>query len=236
MKHSPHQGFPGEQHFIRDLLALSQRYDIELGDRQAMLCTRHVQAMLQWNLRTNLTRITQPEEILSKHLLDALLPARWLPRQGPALDIGTGAGFPGLPLKILYPDLHMVLLEANHKKVSFLKILLSQLRLEGIAALQGRWETFTGVDHPLLRAPLALITMRALKLPGRSFGIFAAKVLQPGGIFAYWSGPPAAVAEPDAEPEIMGHEFTFEGAHGYELPRDSGRRRLLIWKRNAGPP
>jgi 16S rRNA (guanine527-N7)-methyltransferase len=232
MKHYPHQGFPGEQDFIRDLLALSQSYDIALGARQAMLCTRHVQAMLQWNLRSNLTRITQPEEILYKHLLDALLPARWLPRQGLALDIGTGAGFPGLPLKILYPDLHMVLLEANHKKISFLKVLLSQLRLEKLTALQGRWEALTSIEHPLVREPFALITMRALKLPGRSFGIFAAKVLQPGGIFAYWSGPPLTVAEPNAEQEIMGQEFTFQGAHGYELPRDSGRRQLLVWKLN----
>jgi 16S rRNA (guanine527-N7)-methyltransferase len=231
MQYNPIRGLPEPQALTRNLIALCEHHGVPLGPDQAKLCIRHVQAMLQWNLRSNLTRITQADEILSKHLLDSLLPARWLPRQGLALDIGTGAGFPGIPLKILFPDLHMVLLEANHKKTSFLKILIPQLQLEGLSALQGRWETFATINDSLVRQPFELITMRALKILDKTFGLFAARILLPGGMFAHWSGPQSAVAEPVAAQKIMGEAFSFEGCHNYALPHDAGKRQLLIWKR-----
>ncbi|MHC1725594.1 MAG: 16S rRNA (guanine(527)-N(7))-methyltransferase RsmG [Syntrophobacteraceae bacterium] len=85
-------------------------------DAEANLCTRHVNLMLEWNRRLNLTRIVSHNDIIVKHLLDSIVPAKYLPHSGPALDVGTGAGFPGIPLKIMSPALDFLLLDSNRKK------------------------------------------------------------------------------------------------------------------------
>ncbi len=194
--------------------------------------------MLMWNQRSNLTRIIQPEAILIKHLVDSLLPSRWLPRHGLAIDIGTGAGFPGVPLKILHPDLHMVLVESHGKKVSFLKVLLGQLGLQRLTVLPARWEDLCETDSPVAPASAALITMRALKLPDRGFAAFAARTLQPGGILAHWSGPdnetgPSPQRTTGVDLSVQsGGTLIFAGSHDYHLPRQYGARRLSLWQRH----
>ena len=105
-----------DDEFAGLILKFSGSAGIHLTEKQALLLSRHIRIMLEWNSRLNLTRITEPEEIIIKHLLDSILPAKFLPSSGYALDVGTGAGFPGIPLKIVYPDLHMLLLDSNRKK------------------------------------------------------------------------------------------------------------------------
>jgi 16S rRNA (guanine527-N7)-methyltransferase len=226
-----------ESAFVAELLALCQAEGIGLGLDQAMLCCRHVQLMLMWNQRSNLTRILQPEAILIKHLVDSLLPSRWLPRQGLAIDIGTGAGFPGVPLKILHPELRMVLVESHGKKVSFLKVLLGQLGLQRLTTLHTRWEALGEAGSPVAQASAALITMRALKLPDRGFAAFAARTLQPGGFLAHWSGPDNVIGlSPQRATGVdlsvqSGGTLVFSGSYDYHLPRHYGARRLSLWQR-----
>ncbi len=224
--------------FISQLLALCHTEHVELTADQAQLCQRHVQLMLLWNRRTNLTRITQPEAIVFKHLLDSLLPVRWLPRRGRAIDVGSGAGFPGVPLKILCPDLDMVLLESHGKKVSFLKMLSAELGLEHLTVLQSRWEDLVARSGPAAPASAALITMRAVKPRWELFTTFAAQTLEPGGILAYWSGPKspesaAQTAEPTLDlASLSGGKLELVGCHEYQLPQGYGTRRLLRWRRH----
>ena len=159
--------------FLRTLLALMEEYGIPFSEEQAGICYEHISLMLDWNRRCNLTRITDSREIIEKHLLDSLIPARWLPRAGPAMDIGTGPGFPGIPLKVLHPELEMLLLESNRKKTSFLKVVLSRLSLLNVRVLESRWEELVHADHPLLETPLMLVTMRAVRLgAGSSFTVY----------------------------------------------------------------
>jgi 16S rRNA (guanine527-N7)-methyltransferase len=230
---------PGEPDFVDELLALCRTEGIDLSADQARLCHCHIELMLVWNRRSNLTRITQPEAILTKHLLDSLLPARWLPRQGRAIDVGTGAGFPGVPLKILCPDLHMLLLESHGKKVSFLKVLLSELGLDHLEVLHNRWEDLLGATAPVAPGSVSLITVRALKLPGKRFGEFAAGTLEPGGILAYWGGPndredSSQIPAPDLDLSALSDgKLEFGGCHEYRLPRNYGTRRLLLWQRRG---
>src|SRR5260370_21820863 len=102
---------------------------------------RYRQELLDWNTRMNLTAITDPEEVLIKHLLDSLsvLKVYDNPRTR-LLDIGSGAGFPGLPLKIVRPQWQVVLLEATRKKVAFLQHMIETLQLENVEALHARAE------------------------------------------------------------------------------------------------
>src|SRR6266852_5892401 len=112
---------------------------LELGEQQLDQFLRYQQELLEWNTRINLTAITDPEEVLIKHFLDSL--SLLLVYDRPAvrlLDIGSGAGFPGLPLKLVRPQWRVTLLEATGKKVAYLRHMVETLQLEGVEAVHGR--------------------------------------------------------------------------------------------------
>ncbi len=119
------------------------------------------QELLDWNTRFNLTAITDPEEVLIKHFLDSLslLIAYDRPRAR-LLDIGAGAGFPGLPLKIVRPQWHVTLLEATNKKVLFLRHMIEILQLKGLEAVHGRAEELG--HNQQYRASFDVVTARAV--------------------------------------------------------------------------
>jgi 16S rRNA (guanine527-N7)-methyltransferase len=124
--------------------------------------TAHQAARLQtlldelgrWNRRINLTAITDPTAMVSGHVLDSLVVRPWL--KGPAvIDIGTGAGFPGLPLAIVEPDLQFTLLDSNGKKISFVRHMLGELGLDNAEAVKARAEDYapgTRFDTVIARA------------------------------------------------------------------------------------
>lgn len=214
------------------LKAHADEAGIHLTARQAFLCSEHARLMLHWNRRLNLTRITLPDQVIIGHILDSLVPSRWLPRKGHALDVGTGPGFPGIPLKILNPALKMTLLDARRKKVSFLRVVLSELALEGIRAEQGRWEQMAG-EHPGGDPPrFSLITMRAVRLQGEEIAGLGSLLVE-GGMLAWWAGPRELPGKPgDSSGERPNREAVeFAEEHTYTLPTLPGKRRILVWKR-----
>jgi 16S rRNA (guanine527-N7)-methyltransferase len=113
-------------------------------DRQ-MTCqfSLHARELLKWNPKINLTAITDPREIALKHYLDSIAPARWIAPLSSLLDIGSGGGFPGIPLKVLIPSLSVTLIDGSRKKISFLKHSIRTLQLENIDARQVRAEELT---------------------------------------------------------------------------------------------
>src|SRR5260370_41740831 len=117
--------------------------------------------MLEWNTRVNLTAITDPEEVLIKHFLDSLsLLKAYDEPQTRLLDIGAGADFPGLPLKIVRPAWQVVLLEATGKKVTFLQHIIETLQLKDVIAVHGRAEELA--HKPEYRASFDVVTARAV--------------------------------------------------------------------------
>jgi len=122
---------------------------------------RYRQELLDWNTRINLTAITDPEEILLKHYLDSLSLLIAYDRPGTRLlDIGSGAGFPGLVLKIVRPDWQVTLLEATGKKVAFLRHMIELLQLTGIKAVHGRAEDLA--HQAEYRTSFDVVTARAV--------------------------------------------------------------------------
>lgn len=122
---------------------------------------RYRQELLDWNTRINLTAITEPEEVLIKHFLDSLsILTVYDQPDTHLLDVGSGAGFPGLALKIVRPQWHVTLLEATGKKVAFLRHMIEVLQLGHIVVVQGRAEELA--HQPMYRATFDVVTARAV--------------------------------------------------------------------------
>lgn len=119
--------------------------------------------LLSWNEKFNLTGITEPEDIWHKHFLDSMTILKSIPKKSiKVIDIGTGAGFPGLVLQILNPDLHLTLMDATGKKITFLKHMIETLGLKNTEAIQNRAETLG--NHPNYREAFDVAVSRAVAL------------------------------------------------------------------------
>ncbi len=145
-----------------DLRELARPFGIELTDAQLAAFEMLYHELLAWNTRVNLTAITEREQVIVKHFLDALSVAPHLPRTGSprVIDVGTGAGLPGIPLKIALPHLRLTLVETTGKKVEFLQHAITQLALRDTLAIQARAEDL-GHD-PTQRAQYDAATARAV--------------------------------------------------------------------------
>jgi 16S rRNA (guanine527-N7)-methyltransferase len=138
-----------------------QQLGLLLSDQQLAQFLHYQQELQEWNTRFNLTAITDPEDVQIKHFLDSLsLLAVYDEPQTHLLDIGSGAGFPGLALKIARPEWNITLLEATGKKVTFLRHMIETLQLEGIVVVQGRAEELA--HQETYRAKFDLVTARAV--------------------------------------------------------------------------
>jgi len=117
-------------------------YEISVSNLQLDLFEKYYTLLLEWNEKVNLTAITEPLDVIRKHFLDSLLLAKDLDfsKLGSLIDIGTGAGFPGLPLKILYPHLEVTLLDSLKKRCLFLEEVARQLALENVTVIHDRAE------------------------------------------------------------------------------------------------
>jgi 16S rRNA (guanine527-N7)-methyltransferase len=137
---------------------------VELKPFQVLLFQKYFEELVDWNCRFNLTAITACEEVQVKHFLDSLTVSLALPRPIPegfrVIDVGSGAGFPGIPLKIAFPQIELVLLESTGKKADFLKHLVEALSLEKIRVITGRAEEFA--QSPVFRETFDASVARAL--------------------------------------------------------------------------
>ncbi len=197
-------------------------------DQYADQFLRYRQELLDWNTRTNLTAITDPEEVLLKHFLDSLslLLAYDQPRIR-LLDIGSGAGFPGLPLKIVRPEWQVTLLEATNKKVMFLRHMMEVLQLEGVEVVHGRAEEL-GRKHEY-RAAFDVVTARAVASLPALLEYCAPCCRINGRIMLPKKGDLAAeLLQGKRAASSVGAVFAADVL--VELPGLADGRRLLVWK------
>jgi 16S rRNA (guanine527-N7)-methyltransferase len=191
---------------------------LKLTPDQLKLLGRHVDLLLKWNKSINLTAITDPDEVVEKHVLDSLALAPVLP-SGSLLDAGTGGGFPGIPASIVRPELEVVLVESSQKKVAFLKNALAELRLPKVRAVAVRLEGNPSREElPRVHAAVA----RAFAAPAPWLTLAEQYVL-PNGVAICMLGPG------DAVPERVG-QMELQQELAYALPYSGAQRRLAIYK------
>ena len=137
-------------------------FGVELNEKQLSQFQKYYEMLIEWNEKINLTAITDFDEVLKKHFLDSIAIGRLFSQDTEAsvLDIGTGAGFPGIPIKIAFPDTKVTLMDSLNKRVNFLNEVIKELSLENITAMHGRAEDFAKKD--LLREKFDLVVSRAV--------------------------------------------------------------------------
>lgn len=204
------------------------------NDEQLHQFLQYRQELLDWNTRINLTAISDPDEVLTKHFLDSLslLMAYDAPKAS-VLDIGAGAGFPGLPLKIVRPQWHIVLLEATGKKVKFLQHIIETLQLHDVEAVQGRAEELSHKD--VYRSSFDLVTARAVaSLP--TLLEYAAPFTRLGGImiFPKKGDLTGELARGKRAATQLGARFKADMQ--VTLPGLDDGRRLLVWEQVRNCP
>lgn len=135
----------------------------DLSEQQKQQFHTYFQLLVEWNQKINLTAITEEEEVYLKHFYDSLAPVLqgYLPNEPLSLlDIGAGAGFPSLPMKILYPNLQVTIIDSLNKRIQFLHLLAEELGLDGVHFYHGRAEDFAQDKN--FRAQFDYVTARAV--------------------------------------------------------------------------
>jgi len=150
----------------------AEAFGLDVNHKMTTQFGIHGNELIKWTKKINLTSITDPERVAVKHFLDSIAPARFVYPAAAVLDIGSGGGFPGIPLKILIPSISVLLIDGSRKKVNFLKHIIRKLNLADIDARQIRAEelaqdsNFTNVfDVIISRASSALGPFVKVALP-----------------------------------------------------------------------
>lgn len=131
-----------EKQFKEELTKRAVQFGVDLSEEQQSQFYQYMKLLIEWNEKMNLTAITEPQEVLTKHFIDSLSIVPYITEKEKILDIGTGAGFPGIPLKIVLPQNSFVLLDSLNKRIHFLQEVIEQLKLEKIEAIHERAEEF----------------------------------------------------------------------------------------------
>lgn len=160
------------QAFFDQIDASFSAIDIKLTDTQKQQFYDYYKLLIDWNNKFNLTAITEKTDVIKKHFLDSCCAVNLLKQNAYILDIGAGAGFPSLPLKILRPDLNIVLIDSVNKKVTFLQEAIKVLKFDNAIAVHTRAEDFAqkkeyreNFDYVVSRAVSKLNTLSEYALP-----------------------------------------------------------------------
>ncbi len=218
------------------IAALFGECGIGLTDLQIEKLNCYAQLLVDWNQKINLTALTSPTDIEQKHFLDSVLPFFMkdgceLPQGSGLLDVGTGAGFPGCPLKIMRPDIDVTLLDSLNKRISFLKELSDRLDLSA-ECIHGRAEELG--RNAYYREKFDIVTARAVaKLS--ELCEYCMPFVKIGGVFAALKGS-------GGEEELAGAEHAIDVLGGtlltckvYKLPCGDGRTLIVIRKTSLTP-
>lgn len=160
-------------------------FGLRITKEQIRLFYLHALELMQWSRKINLTAITEHNEIAIKHFVDSIAPLPYLPPMKNVLDVGSGGGFPGIPLKVIHPEIELTLVDAVRKKTSFMQHVIRKLKLNKAKAVHSRVENFR--DQGGAFVPYDTIVCRAFS----DLSLIIPKVLPlltPGGEVVVWKG------------------------------------------------
>jgi 16S rRNA (guanine(527)-N(7))-methyltransferase RsmG len=209
-----------------DIKTNAKLLGVELTDGMVDKFDHYYKMVIEYNQKVNLTAITDEDEFIVKHYLDSISAERFLPKGATVVDIGSGAGFPALPLKIVRDDLKFTLLDALNKRVSFLKLVAEDLQLSGVTCVHCRAED---AGQGVLRATFDVAIARAVA-DLRTLLEYAIPLLKVGGIFiAYKGGDCAELNSAENALHLLNCKVVED--YRFTLPVSGDKRSLIVIKK-----
>ena len=210
-------------------------FGIDVNDQMISDLKTYRELLVEWNQKMNLTGIEEEKEVFIKHFLDSISAvSKGYIKDGISLiDVGTGAGFPGLPLKICLKNIKLTLLDSLNKRINFLQEVSNSVKLEDIEFIHGRAEDFG--KNPEYREQYEVATARAVAgLP--ILMEFCVPFVKLGGYFVCLKGPNAnlELEESKAAMDILGLEFVEK--IDIELPNEELKHNILVFKKVRNTP
>lgn len=211
--------------------AFFENYDLELTEKQYANLYKYSDMLVEWNEKINLTAITDPEGITVKHMLDSLLIFKYveIKPNSSYIDVGTGAGFPGIPMKIYDNSLDCFLLDSLNKRINFLNEVSAALELP-MTAIHSRAED--GGHKPELREQFDISVARAVA-PLPVLCEYCMPYVKIGGMFIAMKGPNENYKDSYTAYKTMGGEISM--VEEYTLPKDEKRQIIVINKIKETP-
>jgi 16S rRNA (guanine527-N7)-methyltransferase len=205
----------------------AEAFGIRLNEKQVEAFDLYLRELLKWNQKINLTAIRSEKGIVLKHFLDSLSVYPYLSKAASLLDIGSGAGFPGIPLKILHPSLEITLIDSVRKKIDFQRHIIRMLGLKGMEVIHGRiqdkeiLQSMTErFDTVISRAFSDLQTLRLLAFP----------FLKKGGILLAMKGE-LGKEEIRLFSKREETRYRLQGTASFFLPKSSFKRSILLFEK-----
>ena len=200
------------------MISSAQELGLTISESHTQQFARYLTHLITWNKTINLTAITDSKEIITKHFVDSLaaLVSTNFRQDSIVLDVGSGGGFPGIPLKIVRPDIQLTLVEPVQKKCSFLNSVIGLLQLRGVSTFAGTIEQYAkqALDHSI-----DTVVVRALKFEDIQKHI-PALLTEKGKVVLYRTSP--------IENNEIGEEFHRLNETALSLPHGSGKRVITV--------
>ena len=130
------------EEFKKIMTSYAKKINIKFTEEQLDKFYKYMNLLIEWNEKINLTAIVEPKKVILKHFIDSLTINKYLKDNSTLADVGTGAGFPGIPLKILRPDIKITLVDSLNKRINFLNEVIEKLNLKNIVTVHSRIEDF----------------------------------------------------------------------------------------------
>lgn len=210
-----------------------EELSIKFNEEQYKKFYTYMNLLLEWNEKINLTAITDKEEIILKHFIDSLTIAKYIDKNSKLIDVGTGAGFPGIPIKIYREDVEITLLDSLNKRVNFLDTVIKELKLEKIVAIHGRAEEIARnkeyrerFDVATSRAVANLATLSEYLVP----------FVKEDGIIISMKGDNIEEEQEEAKRAIKVLGAKLKKVERFELPKSNIKRSLVILKKVSKTP
>jgi 16S rRNA (guanine527-N7)-methyltransferase len=204
----------------------AEELGIIISPEQAEKFSKYADELCKWNRKINLTSIILPEEIAIKHFIDSLTLVKYVDVTGALLDIGSGGGFPGIPLKIMSPSTSIVSVDAVEKKILFQRHVVRTLALEGFTSLHCRAENL----FPEYKAYFKTVVSRAFA-DLKEFVIYALPLLEEKGVIVAMKGREGRKEAEAARSELEKLGAAVSAVYEFELPLLKDLRSLIVISR-----
>lgn len=207
--------------------------DISISDEKTEKLCIFMNLLLEWNEKINLTAITNESEIITKHFVDSLTINKYIKENAKLIDIGTGAGFPGIPLAIMRKDLDIVLVDSLNKRVQFLNEVINKLKLQNVIAIHARAEDLGSQKE--YREKFDIATSRAVaNMSTLSEYLLPLVKINSKAIFMKGSEIEEEFEKSKSAIKILGGKL--EEREGFLLPNSDMKRNIIIVKKTSQTP